>query len=179
VEDYTRYRRLATPDIAQSAMETARLWQSAHLLCPISSNRGLPSPALLLGIRPVWYCGGNSWGGCSAFGRSCRKRSMVNCARGSSSDELADDFACACSSSAASAPLGIWREPSPGRGADGRRAMMRDSMRNSRCTGYSAEMKRVKKETSGSGRRSRKSRGLSVHLHLTRGIGAVKRSTLV
>jgi hypothetical protein len=153
VEDYARYRRLATPDDARSAIETARLCQSTHLLCPMRSNRGLPSPALLLGIRPVWYCGGNSWGGCSAFGRSCRKRSMVNCARGSSSDELADDFVCASWRPSTSAPLGIWREPSPGRGADGRRAMMRDSMRNSRCTGYSAEMKREKKETSASGRR--------------------------
>jgi hypothetical protein len=112
--------------------------QSAHLLCPMRSNRGLPSPALLLGIRPVWYCGGNSCGGCSAFGRSCRKRSMVNCARGSNSDELAEDFACNCWAPSSSASLRTWREPSPGRGADGRRAMMRDSMRNSMCTGYSA-----------------------------------------
>lgn len=66
------------------------------LRCPISSNRGLPSPALLFGTRPVWYWGEKSTGGWSALGKSCRKRSMVNCALGLRREELAD--ACAISS---------------------------------------------------------------------------------
>jgi hypothetical protein len=104
---------------------------------------------------------------------------MVNCARGSSNDELADDFACACCAPpSSSAPLGIWREPSPARGADGRRATMRDSMRKSRWTGYRAEINAWRKKSKRE-RRSGNKKGLSVHLHLTGDIGAVKRSTLV
>ena len=102
--------------------------QDTHLLWPIRSNRGFPSPALLFGIRPVWNCGGNSWGGCSALGRSCKKRSIVNCALESNNDELADDCAVALSALLPSATLAFWRELSPASGADGRRVMMRDSI---------------------------------------------------
>jgi hypothetical protein len=103
------------------------LCQVTHLLCPMSRRRGLPSPALLFGTRPVWYCGGNSCGGCSAFGRSCRNRSMVNCALGSRSDEFALDRCASCAASS-SGTCGIWRDASLPIGADGRLEMMRDSM---------------------------------------------------
>lgn len=114
------------------------LGRTTHLLCPISSSRGLPSPALLLGTRPVWYCGGNSWGGCSAFGRSCRKRSMVNCASASSKDEFADDLA-AGSCMPCSSPFLAAR-------ADGRRAMIRDSILKIVVQGIALEQDEQKKE---------------------------------
>jgi hypothetical protein len=144
----------------------------------MSNRRGLPSPALLLGMRPVWYCGGNSCGGCSAFGRSCRKRSMVNCARGSSSDELADD--CVGAGCAPWPPVTLGSAS----GADGRRAMMRDSIGNSGCTGYIARNKTEQKMTreqskcGEKGDNSKTARWVCFCFHLTLDIGAVKRSTL-
>jgi hypothetical protein len=144
----------------------------------MSNRRGLPSPALLLGMRPVWYCGGNSCGGCSAFGRSCRKRSMVNCARGSSSDELADD--CVGAGCAPWPPVTLGSAS----GADGRRAMMRDSIGNSACTGYTARNRteqKVTREQSKCGEKgdnNKTARWVCFCFHLTLDIGAVKRSTL-
>jgi hypothetical protein len=105
---------------------------------------------------------------------------MVNCARGSNNDELADD--CAGGRSVpTSSPLGVWRESSPANGADGRRAMTRDSMRKGRCTGYIAKTRCAEQSETESAnvRKALKTARRFFSPSPDLGHGAVKRSTLV